>query len=499
MALDFSPLQNINPGEAFLQGRQEAQRNALAKTQLEQSQLQLQLTRDQLDQARRDRAALDAMAKSFAENGHTGSLDENFDKMIASGIPQYVQIGISGKQKLVEQRRFEQIMGGAAPGAAPAMPTGAPVMTPTAPAGSPVGAALRADLGGAAPTNALAPTPAAPAPVTNALAGPVSQINSMRSKRDQLISLGTPQAMKAAEVLDREIVALQRQHVVGGALVGPGGEVIYREPEKPQATPPDIATMQALGYPLTTAGYAQFREAQRQERLLSPEEEAQRIRIARESRPLPQPREPREPSAPIAVVDDATGKIKYVPREEAIGKTPASALEGLAPKEIQKREAAFPQATLAIKGVEANADTFVKDLRALRNHPGLDGITGMVFGRTASAKGSSREAQALYDKIVAKGGFQMLQAMREASKTGGALGNVSNEEGRRLQAAFAAIDRVQDADSVRRAIDGAIAEIEGAKARTREAYESTYEYKQRGGAAPAAPKSGVDASNPLLK
>lgn len=213
-----------------------------------------------------------------------------------------------------------------------------------------------------------------------------------------------------------------------------------------------------------------------------------------------EPREPREPSAPIAVVDDATGKIKYVPREEAIGKTPASALEGLAPKEIQKREAAFPQATSAIKGVEANADTFIKDLRALRNHPGLDGITGMVFGRTASAKGASREAQALYDKIVAKGGFQMLQAMREASKTGGALGNVSNEEGRRLQAAFAAIDRVQDADSVRRAIDGAIAEIEGAKARSREAYESTYEYKQRGGGGgAAAPKPGVDASNPLLK
>lgn len=480
MAVNFGLLQPVAPVSAFFQGQQEAQSNALARTQLEQSQLQLQMTRDQLDQARRDRAALDAMAKSFAENGHAGSLDENFDKMIASGIPQYVQIGISGKQKLAEQKRFETIMsggGGAAPGAAPAMPTGAPAMTPATPAPpavSPVSAALRADLGGAAPVNAL--VPAAPAPVANAMVGPAARIEQMRSKRDQLLALGTPQAIAAAKALDTDIVSLQRQHVVGGALVGPGGEVIYQSPEKPQALPTDIATMQALGYPLTQAGYAAYREAQ-----------ASR-----------QPREPREPSAPIAVVDDATGKIKYVAREEAIGKTPASALEALPPKEIQKREAAFPQSTAAIKGVEANSDAFIKDLKTLRNHPGLEGITGLIYGRTASVTGPSRQAQALYDKIVAKGGFQMLQAMREASKTGGALGNVSNEEGRRLQAAFAAIDRKQDAADVRTAIDTAISEIEGAKARAREAYDDTYSYK-RGGAGAAAPKSGVDTSNPLLK
>jgi hypothetical protein len=86
-------------------------------------------------------------------------------------------------------------------------------------------------------------------------------------------------------------------------------------------------------------------------------------------------------------------------------------------------------------------------------------------------------AQAKYDKVVAKGGFQALQDLRDASKTGGALGNVSNQEGKQLTASFAAIDRRQNAEDVRAAIDQAIADIQGTKTRMREAYDSTYSYK----------------------
>lgn len=43
--------------------------------------------------------------------------------------------------------------------------------------------------------------------------------------------------------------------------------------------------MQSLGYPITQAGFTAFRDAQRQDRLLTPEEEAQRKRIALASRP----------------------------------------------------------------------------------------------------------------------------------------------------------------------------------------------------------------------
>jgi hypothetical protein len=152
-------------------------------------------------------------------------------------------------------------------------------------------------------------------------------------------------------------------------------------------------------------------------------------------------------------------------------------LEALPPKEIQKREAVFPQATAAVKGFENKSTSFVNDLIALRDDPGLEQITGAIYGRTPSVSREGSRAQALYDKIVAKGGFQALQDMRDASKTGGALGNISNQEGKQLTASFAAIDRRQDAKDVKAAIDQAIADIEGSKVRMREAYDSTYNYK----------------------
>ena len=231
-------------------------------------------------------------------------------------------------------------------------------------------------------------------------------------------------------------------------------------------------------------------EKPRPSQLLTPEEEAQKTRIALASRPPAQPRE-QQPQAPVAVVDPATGRPVLVSREEALAgrMTPAAAMEGLTPKERQNREAKYPQATAAVKTFESTTDTLVKDLQRLASHPGLGSITGIAAGRLPGITPAGREAEALFDKIVARGGFQELMNMRNQSPTGGALGNVSNEEGRRLQAAFAALDRRQDAPSVRKAVADAIEQLQGAKARVRDAYDMTYEYRQGGGA--AAPATGA--------
>jgi len=161
----------------------------------------------------------------------------------------------------------------------------------------------------------------------------------------------------------------------------------------------------------------------------------------------------------------------------AISLKEAANAELLTPKEKQKREAAYPQATSAISSFETKADSFVKDIEKLRDSPGLAEITGFAAGRIPGITANGRAAQALYDKIVAKGGFQALQDLRDASKTGGALGNVSNQEGKQLTASFAAIDRRQDAKDVRAALDQAIGDIQGSKTRLKEAYDMTYSYK----------------------
>jgi hypothetical protein len=167
----------------------------------------------------------------------------------------------------------------------------------------------------------------------------------------------------------------------------------------------------------------------------------------------------------------------------------------LPPKEKQKREATYPKATSAIKAFENTSDDLIKDLAELRNHPGLSSITGIAAGRLPGVTKEGRAAQALYDKIVARGGFQALTDLKAA---GGTLGAVSNQEGTQLKDSYAAINRTQDAADVRKALDQALANTQRSKDRVREEYESTYEYRNTvprsstaSSAAPATPNAAT--------
>jgi len=461
MALDFGILQPVNIVGNIMAGRQEAQRNQLAQQQMAANQQQMQTAALQqekagmdLEQAMREREGLAKMQKAFIANGKSGNLDANFDEMIQSGIPNFVEIGIKGKQSLQNQKNFESLLKGAP--APTAMPSAAPAF------GALGSGTFDPNATPVAPRNAMAPASLPPA---NALAaGPDTA--DLRRKIDAAYALGTPQALAWAQSREKELA----------------------EMTKPQ-TAPDAVLMQKLGYPLTPEGYQAFRDAQRQERMLSPEEEKQKLRIAAASRP---PAQPRAEQPPVAVVGP-DGKQIYVTREEALSKrmTPAAAMEGLAPKEIQAREAKFPAATSAVKSFESSAEKLAADLEKLSTHPGLSGISGLVYGRTPAVTKDARAAQALYDSIVARGGFQELQNMRASSPTGGALGNVSNQEGQYLRDAFAPINRTQDTADLSRALREAAGATRSSKQRVREAYDMTYDYKNQGGNKPAADPLGI--------
>ena len=168
----------------------------------------------------------------------------------------------------------------------------------------------------------------------------------------------------------------------------------------------------------------------------------------------------------------------------------------ISPKEAQIREAKFPQANLAVKSFESKSDEVLRDIERLRNHPGLKSITGIVYGRTPSVTKEGREAQALYDKIVSGLQFKELQDMRNASPTGGALGNVSNQEGQQLRQAAGALDRTQEASSVQDELDRIAGSIRGSKSRVREAFDLTYDYRGGGGGGAAAPSAAPATSAP---
>jgi len=221
------------------------------------------------------------------------------------------------------------------------------------------------------------------------------------------------------------------------------------------------------------------------------------------------PGQPRAEQPPVAVVDPNTNKVIFVDRATAIANkmTPASAIEGLSPKEIQTREAKYPQAKTAVVTFESNAEKLAKDLETLANSKGLEGITGLIGGRTPAITKEARAAEALYNSIVARGGFNELQSIRASSPTGGALGNVSNAEGQNLRDAFAPLKLTQNASDLKGYLLRAAQETRASAGRIKETFDMTYEYKNQGSqtptpsrtpSAPTTPMSADDLVNKYL-
>ncbi len=439
-----------------------------------------------MDEIMREREALSQIQSTIASKGGPTDLRAAAQAMFKTGRPEFVKTAVAILERLDNQEQFSQyqrqIEGPAANALAPAP----------------------------APANALAAAPApAPAetPPANALAAPPSAAKAAPSsikdleRRYRIVSsINTPAAKAEAQLILRQI-----------------------ENEFRATLPPEtIRTMTSLGYPTTPEGYQAFQSAQRPPQqprnpiavlqngrptLVTAEEAigktpvtAAALRVeglipGREA-PAPSVTQIQDPTnaSQMLTIDARTYKGGGVGSPGVIGlagKTPGSA-PGLSDKDRQKRDAEYPKATQSVKSFETKSDLFIRDLERLRDDPGLNQITGPIYGRTPSVSQAGSRAQALYDKIFAKGGFQALQDMREASKTGGALGNVSNEEGRRLErSVVGGLDRTQNIKDVRRGINDLIDEIRTSKSRVREAYESTYDYRTQQGAAPSpAPASG---------
>lgn len=162
-------------------------------------------------------------------------------------------------------------------------------------------------------------------------------------------------------------------------------------------------------------------------------------------------------------------------------------------KEQQKRNAAYPKATASYNQSVRDIDTQIADLRALRDDPGLNGIVGPIDARTPSFLPSSTGAEARYNKIMARGQFAALQQMRANSPTGGALGSVSDYEGKTLRQSVAALDRTQGEETFKARVDDYIADLTAARSNLTGAYEDTYAYRNAGtsgGSAPPAMPNG---------
>jgi hypothetical protein len=110
----------------------------------------------------------------------------------------------------------------------------------------------------------------------------------------------------------------------------------------------------------------------------------------------------------------------------------------------------------------------------LKNDPGLGGVTG-YRGHIPDLPGSdAARARAQLDTLKSQIGFGVLQQMREMSKTGGALGSVSDRENTMLQNNLAALSTNQSAEDFAKSLDKIVSYVDDAKARMQGAYQDTY-------------------------
>jgi hypothetical protein len=188
------------------------QQNALADyaaiQQIQSGQRQAEVSQMQIEQMRRDQAALSKMQAAITAKGGPSDLNVAAEEMINSGIPEYFKQGLVIKQTLDKQSRFARLLG----------PTGG-----AAPAAAPVSEAYPGYNEAIGMTNALAPAPAAP----------VNAMDDMRRRINEAYMIGTPEALAFAKAGEERL--------------------------KPTT---DVSSMQALGFASTPEGFAKFKGAQ---------------------------------------------------------------------------------------------------------------------------------------------------------------------------------------------------------------------------------------------
>ena len=110
----------------------------------------------------------------------------------------------------------------------------------------------------------------------------------------------------------------------------------------------------------------------------------------------------------------------------------------------KKESGVYNQDTALLEHTSSGLDRLSSTANELLNHPGLPGIVGMR-GKVPNIPGSAAaNAEALLNTLKSQIGFGVLQEMRNNSKTGGALGQVSDRENVLLQQNLAALDKAQN-------------------------------------------------------
>jgi len=262
MALDFGILQPANIGGNIMAGRQEAQRNQLAQQQMQTNALQQEKAQMEMAGFKRRQAGLDVFLQKSAQEGKTGSpeqqADSFYDFALTQEDPQLILAAQTMRQAAKERAAYNASrQPPKIPSVAPApsalgsgtfgmdqpsvslysqpniagqqisLATSAPVRPQTS----------AASMTAAPMVNQLAPSPAAP----------VNQLGAdTTALENRIIDLQTnypnvPQAQAEAARLTKQLDEARKLYTVDGNLVTGTGKKIFTADKKPLAPPSSVA------------------------------------------------------------------------------------------------------------------------------------------------------------------------------------------------------------------------------------------------------------------
>lgn len=156
-----------------------------------------------------------------------------------------------------------------------------------------------------------------------------------------------------------------------------------------------------------------------------------------------------------------------------------------------------PQAESSVNDAVANLDRLKAEAQAIYSSSSVPRITGMTGMFPSLPGGNAADLEAKLETLKSQTGFSVLQNMRDASKTGGALGAISDKENIMLQNNLAALSQKQSPEQFRKSLQQIIEYTDQAKSRIKSGFDRTYapfqQQPQQQGAQRPMSKADYDA------
>ena len=448
--LNFNALARPGP-RGFMQGFQQGQEQQMTE---DINRTNLETGRFKLDELKRDRAEMLQLQTQLKGMGQDPDLDKLMDVYVSSGRPDYVKMGLEGKQKLKEQREYAKLVGGdmAAPEAAVAAPAAAPAF------GLPSGAQPSGDytstqtmgrvpgvvttpIPDAAPMNALAaPVPAPAAAPVNALANPnAGQIQQTQKRINDLMRFAASnpgmatQAMQQARLLQDQLEMFSRAKTPETAKLAdrfvPVGRLVF-----------DRETQQYISP-------SQAQLAQSQERPAAPQGGGK---------------------APSGYRFTPAGDLEAIPGGPA---AQAGQPKPLTPVQSAKRRDQLGKEFKAAQSALQTTQDVLDSIAFVKSEPGLSRATGFIGTMLPSfPEGDAASAETrlknLEGKVTALG--------KAAASATGSVGSIAIPEWKIMRDMIAAIDPVKGTKPMLDQIQLVEAQAQGALQRIKEGYQRQF-------------------------